>query len=498
MKKLLLLMAATLVTSLSSAFGAFEEYLPGARAAGMGNAFAPIADDANATMANPAGLGWIEHQEFTSGYGRLYAGLWDGSSLATSFLGFVQPLHWNRRHLGTLGIGWVNFSLVQFYSEETLALAYGKEIGASWGVPGFYAGASIKSLRHTFRIGADPTASANPFFSAYGTSAGAVGADVGLLYRIRRKVSLSYNVRNLSRPDVGLKDKDPVSPSAEMGFAWHHLEGNLAFQVEHRGGLQILHSGAERWFWDNRIAARAGVLAGNRELKQGTLGFGLRTPSFSLDYAFRLPLSGIEFTRNTHRISFSVPFGSRLRKPLREGAEPLEAQEALFLREELRKTRALAKEREDRVRELEIALRELEAKTGVPAPVTYSTATLTAEQQTQEQLSLLRQEMANIRTTLERSRLEARSVQTRAQTLERALEPKTKKDPAKPQVYRARPGDSLQSLAEEFYGNANLWPKIYQANEDRIGRGGDLVPGQMLVIPPVEDQDKGKGEKDEP
>jgi nucleoid-associated protein YgaU len=45
-----------------------------------------------------------------------------------------------------------------------------------------------------------------------------------------------------------------------------------------------------------------------------------------------------------------------------------------------------------------------------------------------------------------------------------------------------RPGDTLQSLARQYYGDANQWKKIYNANPDKIDRGLPR-PGQELVIP---------------
>jgi chromosome segregation ATPase len=44
------------------------------------------------------------------------------------------------------------------------------------------------------------------------------------------------------------------------------------------------------------------------------------------------------------------------------------------------------------------------------------------------------------------------------------------------------PGDTLQSLAKEYYGDPNQWKKIYNANEDKIDRGLPRV-GAKLVIP---------------
>jgi nucleoid-associated protein YgaU len=48
-----------------------------------------------------------------------------------------------------------------------------------------------------------------------------------------------------------------------------------------------------------------------------------------------------------------------------------------------------------------------------------------------------------------------------------------------------QPGDTLQGIAEEQYGDAGLWPKIYDANREAIGPNPDaLVAGTTLHIPP--------------
>ncbi|MBI5884083.1 MAG: LysM peptidoglycan-binding domain-containing protein [Elusimicrobia bacterium] len=57
------------------------------------------------------------------------------------------------------------------------------------------------------------------------------------------------------------------------------------------------------------------------------------------------------------------------------------------------------------------------------------------------------------------------------------------KNAVRPAVYEVQPGDTLRSIAEKVFGNAEQWVDLYQANDDRLLRGGDLVPGQKLIIP---------------
>ena len=51
--------------------------------------------------------------------------------------------------------------------------------------------------------------------------------------------------------------------------------------------------------------------------------------------------------------------------------------------------------------------------------------------------------------------------------------------------YVVQPGDTLRSIAQQQYGDAELWPRIYDANRDVIGSDPDaLKAGTTLQIPP--------------
>jgi nucleoid-associated protein YgaU len=61
----------------------------------------------------------------------------------------------------------------------------------------------------------------------------------------------------------------------------------------------------------------------------------------------------------------------------------------------------------------------------------------------------------------------------------------TEGTPARVTEYVVKPGDTLRSIAQEQYGDAGQWPKIYQANRDVIGPNPDaLVAGTTLQLPP--------------
>ena len=51
-------------------------------------------------------------------------------------------------------------------------------------------------------------------------------------------------------------------------------------------------------------------------------------------------------------------------------------------------------------------------------------------------------------------------------------------------VYTVVSGDSLSKIAKREYGDANEWPKIFEANKDIIKDPDKIQPGQKLKIPP--------------
>lgn len=58
----------------------------------------------------------------------------------------------------------------------------------------------------------------------------------------------------------------------------------------------------------------------------------------------------------------------------------------------------------------------------------------------------------------------------------------TTKRQASGTMYRVQAGDSLYSIAQNVLGSGSRWREIYQANQDKVGAGYLLRPGQRLVI----------------
>jgi LysM repeat protein len=50
-------------------------------------------------------------------------------------------------------------------------------------------------------------------------------------------------------------------------------------------------------------------------------------------------------------------------------------------------------------------------------------------------------------------------------------------------TYTVKAGDTLSAIAKQFYGNANEYMEIFNANKDQLSDPDKIKPGQVLKIP---------------
>jgi nucleoid-associated protein YgaU len=50
-------------------------------------------------------------------------------------------------------------------------------------------------------------------------------------------------------------------------------------------------------------------------------------------------------------------------------------------------------------------------------------------------------------------------------------------------TYTVQSGDSLSKISKQFYGNADQYMKIFDANRDQLKNPNEIRPGQHLIIP---------------
>jgi len=49
--------------------------------------------------------------------------------------------------------------------------------------------------------------------------------------------------------------------------------------------------------------------------------------------------------------------------------------------------------------------------------------------------------------------------------------------------YEVKPGDTLSKIAKQHYGDANQYPRIFEANRPMLEDPDKIYPGQKLRIP---------------
>ena len=280
--------------------------VPGARPAGMGQAFTALADDVNALNFNPAGLAQIQEPEV--GYGRYQF----VSDVSYDFLGAAYPLG----EPGVLGLGFLDSQTAPFnstpdpnaplvnYSDMTFLLAYGRALGP------LEVGGTLKFVLR--QVG-----------DIQGT--GFLG-DLGVRYQALPRLVLAAAFQNLG--SIQILSQESATPTlGRIGLAWRCLSTpfhtlDLAMDCNYDPNTQLtrLGWGAEYWY-QGLFALRAGYV-GNSEEEGPTFGAGIRSWGFQLDYAYE-PLNVLGSTQRLSLTAYLGPGkGAEIPQPTHLEANP--------------------------------------------------------------------------------------------------------------------------------------------------------------------------------
>jgi len=312
----LVTMASALISDLSS--GNFEHLGVGARPIGMGSAFVGLVDDVHSVYYNPAGLGQLSHIEFTSGYGRLYWGLDDGSNLGNTFIAYAHPL----RKFGGIGVGWVSLGLKGLYREDTFIFCYGNRLYRS-----FFGGLTFKLLSK--RYDSNEYTKSDPLFQGKGYSRIGFSTDLGLLCNMVSNIFAGLSLTDILQPDMALGNKgDKLPLSVKIGVAYKDKVNliNLALDGVYEGGEFGISAGAEKWLPGKSVGVRGGMEIGSDGFRSFCLGGSCQLAPFEIDYAFVYPLFGLREIYGSHRFSLTLHFGG-IREKVSEdkGSAPRES-----------------------------------------------------------------------------------------------------------------------------------------------------------------------------
>ncbi len=300
----LLLLSYCLAPSLHASF---EDIGAGARASGMANAFTAIADDAYAVYYNPAGLAGLENPEAASSYGKMFMNLSDNSDMGDTNLMFAYPAKF-----ASLGFGIKTFSLDGYYAENQYAFSAARRFKY------FDIGVSLKHMTAEYAStkyaanAIDNTTGlagsvADPVFAS-GLSKSGFGVDAGIL-KNAGDFRFGLALQNIVPPDMGLKEEYKLPLRIKTGIALIKPRYKLTGEYNKEDAVRTFRLGGE---FDvlSFFRLRGGFEYGG-DIANISAGASYRMNLFSFDYAFTLPLGGIEETLGNHWIGLSVKFGER-------------------------------------------------------------------------------------------------------------------------------------------------------------------------------------------
>lgn len=259
----------------------FLKFDVAARAAGMGGAFAGVADDASALYYNPAGLGDLIDREALVSYVSLYSELPDPVSLY--YLSYVHPTPWatfggSLTYLGSGDIPGYDLSGNQGNTFKTRDLALSFGLGKRFWED-LALGAGLKLISSKIE-----EASSNP----------GIALDLGALYEIPIPgLLLGAAIKNLGMPlkyDDGKSSDLPLMLKTGLSYSIvkteeQKLQAALDANIP-KDGSTYVSAGLEYWY-QRAFGLRLGYNGSASDPGGGfTLGAGFKGANFGLDYAY--------------------------------------------------------------------------------------------------------------------------------------------------------------------------------------------------------------------
>jgi hypothetical protein len=311
--------SAVAETGVAKYAGEFISLGVGGRALGMGGAFVALANDVTAGYWNPAGLAQINYPQFTLMHDEQFGSLvnYDYGAVAIPFgsntsLGFsvirlgVDDIA-DTRNAGVDINGNLTYDPNQFSRVDPSKVTYFN--AADWAFYFSYA----KKQSDDFTYGANVKIIRRELGDA---SATGIGLDVGVWYTPFDNVQLGANLQDVTTTFLAWNTgrNELISPTMKIGSAYFieafggrfapaidfdvRFEGRKYSSLAHLGPVSFdLHSGLEFQF-KSLVALRVGY----SDVKQLTMGAGMRLPKLNIDYSFA-KFDATNQLGNTHRIS---------------------------------------------------------------------------------------------------------------------------------------------------------------------------------------------------
>jgi hypothetical protein len=426
----------------------------GARPVALGNGYAGVSGDPYALFYNPAGLYEVAQKDLTFDYGRSHSELeYPRSEFNTMF---AMPYRFKDRNLPIAMGLYTDFPAPDAHIVDFTLGAAGDAPLDVW-TKGFIKWPAKAGLAVTLR-----QQNGDQVSDRVGESSLGLGLTGGFMFPIDRLTQVGVVIKSLFNPDA-----NPYGPSIQAGILRKQSElANLLFDLEFgSGGVWRAHPGVELLLARGVLRPRIGW--GYRDtggIDTLATGVGFYVSPWQVDFAYLIPLKHINNTTDLMRFSLSYRFGRPQFSEIYydralEAASKLDQNVLVMTTKEAELKASLAELEQKR----RLAVEDLQnAKSRIEA---LKDKDLLGERDAiirdlKARLRELEGALAGERGTLKAIRQKQNTVRT----------------------HTVKSGETLQSIARQYYGDPNQWKKIYTANPDKIDRGLPRA-GSSLVIP---------------
>lgn len=238
MKTIILIISFSVFLSLNVWGSAYED-IGSVRARGMGDAYESISGDIDSVYYNPAGTAHLRSLQMMAGYGKPAVGFDDESSFNNLYFGYgapfstepyLIPIHYlfkgltvgNEQFLvrdASFTFLYHDFSVSDFAYERLFTFNYSKNLNNLIAGANLSAGLNVNLYNRGFTHTEDTEI--HPDTSLNNTATG-LGLDFGLLYDFSRYIRLSFVLGNILEPNISFfsDGKEYVNGQLKGGLAW--------------------------------------------------------------------------------------------------------------------------------------------------------------------------------------------------------------------------------------------------------------------------------------
>lgn len=423
---------------------AYNDVLPGARAMGMGTAYSAIADDAFGLFYNPAGSA---NTPYTQGAGTVGRMLSPKGPLSFATGAYLRP--YEKINTATIGAAYHLERQRNGGDIDSILLNYSQE----YKVRQIPLSKPLKLGVNAKIVNSDPGTGAGGKFG--------IGFDAGVIARSNMGLSagivLSDLVTAAAYPRPGI--------TLATAYTWDRRY-TIAGDFRVRGGLAEFYPGVEASFQQGLLRVRAGKGLTLDGVHTFAFGLGLNFSPMILDIAMSLPTGGLNRSGGGYQGTFTYRFGAPSFTGQFVGQAAAQA-------EALRGDLSNLTEKQ---------------KTMSQQAGTAETNKAAAESQLRVLERRVAEAQDEYRALLKRNdELEYRAAEKAAGLLGRPkpVEVKVRSRPAPPawpKRHIVKAGDTLRTMARQYYGDPNQWERIYDANREKVERGLP-AEGASLLIP---------------